>query len=289
MIPSRFERSIRNHCVPLAPKPTELAPRLQRLSDVEAVLFDVYGTMLISASGDIGTDSKEHKIHAARETMDMFKIDTSVPAAELIRKLEQSILKEHATLKARGVKYPEVVIAEIWQDVLCGRPGAEEIDVEHFALEFELRVNPTWPMPDLESALSSLRSHGVILGIVSNAQFFTPVILATLMNKSLDELGFRSELSYFSYEHRQAKPGSFLYQEARERFGAMGISPSNVVYVGNDMLNDVVAAGSVGFRTALFAGDSRSLRLREGDERVDGIEPDVIITSLLQLIDCLST
>ena len=38
------------------------------------------------------------------------------------------------------------------------------------------------------------------------------------------------------------------------------------------MLNDVAAAAAVGMRTALFAGDERSLRKRDSDERVAGID-----------------
>ena len=45
--------------------------------------------------------------------------------------------------------------------------------------------------------------------------------------------------------------------------GKNGVAPGEVLYVGNDMLNDVYAAGQVGFRTALFAGDQRSLRMRQ--------------------------
>ena len=59
------------------------------------------------------------------------------------------------------------------------------------------------------------------------------------------------------------------------------------MYVGNDMLNDIASAAKVGLRTALFAGDARSLRWRKGDERVEGVVPDLVLTDLLQLVDCL--
>ena len=42
-----------------------------------------------------------------------------------------------------------------------------------------------------------------------------------------------------------------------------------------------------GMRTALFAGDARSLRMRETDPRVNGVDPDIVLTDLDQLIDCL--
>jgi len=52
------------------------------------------------------------------------------------------------------------------------------------------------------------------------------------------------------------------------------------------MLNDIQPSGELGFRTALFAGDERSLRLREGDRRVENVSPDLIITDLRVLGSC---
>ena len=57
--------------------------------------------------------------------------------------------------------------------------------------------------------------------------------------------------------------------------------------MGNDMLNDILPARSVGFRTALFAGDKRSLRLRRDDPRCNNLKPDMILTDLIQLVGLL--
>jgi putative hydrolase of the HAD superfamily len=62
-----------------------------------------------------------------------------------------------------------------------------------------------------------------------------------------------------------------------------GILPEDTLYVGNDMLNDIWPAAQCGLKTSLFAGDQRSLRLRETDPRCSDLEPDVIITKLSQL------
>ena len=48
-----------------------------------------------------------------------------------------------------------------------------------------------------------------------------------------------------------------------------------------------MAAGKAGFKTALFAGDMRSLRLRRDDPEVENIKPDFIIDDLAQLLDIL--
>jgi len=54
------------------------------------------------------------------------------------------------------------------------------------------------------------------------------------------------------------------------------------------MLKDVYPAQSTGMQTALFAGDTRSLRLRKDDPRTSDITPDYIIDSLEQIREIIS-
>lgn len=281
---------ITDNCQPLQPLATDVEPRLQPLNEIRAILFDVYGTLLISASGDIGANDGDHRLTAVERCCELFDIELSVPPAAALTQLEDEIKRVHATAKTEGIAYPEVNIVEIWQTVLpqIAKNNAENVDFSRFSLEYEVRVNPVWPMPDTATTLSQLGGSELVLGIVSNAQFFTPLLFPALLGKTLEDFGFVAELMYFSYEYRQAKPGNFLYRLASEQLQSQGIAPANVLYVGNDMLNDITAAASVGFRTALFAGDQRSLRWRRDDERVAGVEPDSMITQLAQLHECLA-
>jgi putative hydrolase of the HAD superfamily len=50
------------------------------------------------------------------------------------------------------------------------------------------------------------------------------------------------------------------------------------------MLNDIYPARKAGFKTALFAGDQRSLRMRSDDPRCRDLTPDLVVTDLGQLI-----
>lgn len=281
---------ITDNCQPLQPLATDVEPRLQSLNEIRAILFDVYGTLLISASGDIGANDGDHRLAAIDRCCQLFDLELAVSPAEALTRLEDEVKRVHATAKAEGVAYPEVDIVEIWQAVLpqIAKNAVENVGFSRFSLEYEVRVNPVWPMPDTATMLSQLGGSELVLGIVSNAQFFTPLLFPALVGKALEDFGFVAELMYFSYEHRQAKPGNFLYRLASEQLQSQGIAPANVLYVGNDMLNDIAAAASVGFRTALFAGDQRSLRWRRGDERVTGVVPDIVITQLTQLHECLT-
>ncbi|MEM1063656.1 MAG: hypothetical protein AAGJ97_15130, partial [Planctomycetota bacterium] len=46
---------IADRSMPLEPKPTGVEPRLPEIAGIKAVLFDVYGTLFVSGSGDVGT------------------------------------------------------------------------------------------------------------------------------------------------------------------------------------------------------------------------------------------
>ena len=107
------------------------------------------------------------------------------------------------------------------------------------------------------------------------------------LRQTLEELAFPPEMQYYSYQYGRAKPDEFLFREAVAGLDRKGISPSESLYVGNDMLNDIMPAAKMGFRTALFAGDRRSLRLREGDSRVAGVSPDIVVKNLNEVARCV--
>jgi len=99
-------------------------------------------------------------------------------------------------------------------------------------------------------------------------------------------LGFAPDLQVYSYQHGRAKPSRELYRLAADALQRRGIAAERAVYVGNDMRNDIAPAARLGFRTALFAGDARSLRRREGDPLCAGVVPDLVVTDLIDLLHC---
>jgi len=283
---------IRELCRPLSPIPTGEQPVLHRLDGLRAVLFDVYGTLLISANGDIGTDAATFQSTAFRESLAAVDREL-IGSAELgAGKLFETINVHHQRSRETGIEFPEVDIVEVWRETLNGlqlKPENElaDSDLQRLAIEFECRINPVWPMPGADECLSTLRNAGLALGIVSNAQFYTPLTLAALFGRPPGDLGFDDALQFYSYQMGRAKPGTFPYEQSERILNSRRIAAAETLYVGNDMLNDVTAASRVGFRTALFAGDQRSLRKREGDARIAGVKPDVVITDWHQLSGCL--
>jgi len=270
---------IRSLCTPLEPQPTDAVADIAPLTGIRAVLFDVYGTLVISASGDIGLAGKQDTAGAFAAALDAAGVQA--PAGTGPASLVQAIRAFHAERKAAGVQFPEVDILQIWRQVLHTRK-----DPRHLAVEYECRVNPVWPMPGLADLLNNLRSRGLVLGIVSNAQFYTPLMLEAFLGASLADLGLDAECCAWSYRLLEAKPSIRIYEEALAGLDRVhGIESGKVLYVGNDMRNDIWPASVVGCRTALFAGDARSFRLREDDPLCTSVIPDRIVTDLRQISD----
>ena len=269
------------HIQPLAPIPTgEIPIGLSKIRTVKAVLFDVYGTLVISRSGDRDSHTFSHEQkRALAGVLKRHGIDRT--PENIIVALNRTIEKDHEHLRQDGIDYPEVDIVRVWETVLSNRDNAR---VKAFALEYEMVVNPVYPMPGLEDVLSTCRGQGRQLGIISNAQFFTPLILERMLGAALDVCGFDPQLTLFSYRFRFAKPSSCMFEKAAQIFSHHRVPPASILYVGNDMRNDILPAKTVGFKTALFAGDQRSLRRRADDALCRHLEPDVVITDLRQLI-----
>ena len=59
MMSDLFHDIIRQHSAPLQPLPTQMDPHLPAQKGLRAVLLDVYGTMFVSASGEVGTTAEQ--------------------------------------------------------------------------------------------------------------------------------------------------------------------------------------------------------------------------------------
>ncbi|KAF0092934.1 MAG: putative hydrolase of the HAD superfamily [Puniceicoccaceae bacterium 5H] len=285
----------RTHSDYLEPLPTDEKPVLNPLPGIRAVVFDIYGTLIISGTGDISLAEKQDREAQLTEALEA--ADLMLPAVPGKRTdlLNQTIKEHQQARQAEGIEYPEVEIRDVWREFLQAEmaKGALEDEeltaelVEQIAVEYEVRVNPVWPMPHLEQTLQGLRERQLTLGIVSNAQFYTPLMFEAFLGKDLDALGFAPEARVYSYELREGKPSTRLYEVLARQIQPLGLRPAEVLYVGNDLRNDIWPAQLCGYQTALFAGDKRSLRWREDDARLQDVRPDLILTDLQQILEVL--
>jgi len=283
---------------PLKPESTGTKPSLKKLNDIEAVIFDFYGTLFISGVGDIGIDDGKSDAGLLLDALKGSNISVTDPRAgergyEIYHKVVTDEIQE---LKASGIIYPEPDIRHVWRNVL-NQMYAEDLigsatnSDQHdlLSVEFEARMNPIWPMPDFESTVEVLAQMGKTLGIISNSQFYTPIALEALAGKSLSGFGFDENLLHWSFEESMKKPGLTFYEGFLEKAATHypNLKPHQFLYVGNDMLKDVYPAHHFGMKTALFAGDARSLKWHRDDSRTKNLTPDLIITELQQIPDCI--
>ncbi len=279
-----YDSIIRKYSKPLEPVPIPFSQEGSLSHVVRAVLFDVYGTLFVSKAGDISVAETEAGLNLPEIEGLLHRYGIGLPAGEILERFFAGIVARKTELQEGGIDYPEVVIEDIWSATL----GVDDRELlRRFALEYELIVNPVYPMPHLRELLHACRVRRLPMGIISNAQFYTPFLFSALLDTSLDELGFVENFMFFSYRLGYGKPSPRMFDRARSALGKAGIESNNVLFVGNDMLKDIWPASQAGFQTALFAGDGRSLNLRKNDERCGNVRPDVTVTGLLQIVDYL--
>jgi putative hydrolase of the HAD superfamily len=287
----RLIEHIRNQSHHLSPQPAGEEPVLRALPGIRAIVFDIYGTLFISGSGDISLARAENRSPAVAAALATAGYKVLQAEADWSGSLLALIERFRADRGREGIEFPEVRIEEVWS-ALAGEATAAgwlrgDGDIELAIVDHECRVNPAWPMPGLGETLAGLRQAGLPMGIVSNAQFYTPLLFSALMGGSIDELGFDPGLQVWSYLEREGKPSTALYRKLKYKLESASISAEQCLYVGNDIRNDIWPAGELGFRTALFAGDARSLRRRAEDPDCRDVRPDLVLTDLRQLLEVI--
>jgi putative hydrolase of the HAD superfamily len=267
----------------LYPYPSSLESSGNLKGSVRAVLFDIYGTLFISGSGDVSV--AREKVTSGSFASLLKRYGVKLDADDTKKRFFQEIERRHSKLRENGTDFPEIEIDKVWMNVLA----LKELETARkFATEYEMLFNPVWPMPFLRILLQRLRALDIKMGVISNAQFFTGLLFKHFLGSKTRDLGFNEQLMFYSFEHGYAKPSQFLFELARDRLNDMRIIPQAAVYVGNDMLNDILPAHSVGFQTVLYAGDKRSLRLREDDERCSSLSPELVVRNLKELSEHIS-
>jgi putative hydrolase of the HAD superfamily len=296
----------------ISPKPCPVDTYGDNLGNVRAVLWDVYGTLCGVGLGDLEKslqDLQRLQI-AAQATINEFSLEPALtqlypqqsPAQALRDRYLQLIDESHQRSLLAGVEYPEVVIENIWENILhdCCRAGYQPPCPEEsiytayrWAYFFDVSIQKTYFYPGIMECLLALKQAGIVQGIISNAQFYTPLHLRRLFriaqkqdNFALEDI-FTDTLVFFSYELGCSKPNPKAFIQALDVLDTMGFAPRDILYIGNDMLNDIWTAAQYKLRTALFAADSTQTNLRPDAPCCAQLKPDAIVTdpaSIPQLI-----
>jgi putative hydrolase of the HAD superfamily len=243
------------HFLLAALKPAPVLPKACR-----AVIFDIYGTLLIAPPGGVQPDPFVDPV--LREILRSFDCN---PPTSPSGELHAAVLRHHA---AAGVEFPEIDLRVLWREILDLPQGT---DLTALVEALEAAWHPARPMPGAEQAIGILSRSGLSLGLLSNAQCNTLAALGGISDL------FAPELTILSYQHGMAKPSPALFQILTDRLAGRGITPDETLFVGNDPLHDILPAAAAGFQTALFTGHPDSVRPGE-------CVPDLVITKWSELV-----
>ena len=278
---------------------------LKLLGGVEVALWDIYGTLFATRAGDLESSlsAADSMLRAFEIVIESYGLEGSIkrfskcPPLWLRDHYLGGIAKEHARLKTAGFPVPEVRIEEIWQSILTDLcesgfniPGK---NLQEFAFEIAFCFEVAFQRPCFYTGaldiLLELKKLGITQGIVSNAQFYTPILLDIFFDHQTDgqisdyRQLFHSNLCSFSFQHRRSKPDPRIFAPVIGSLRAKGITQEKAIYIGNDLLNDIYAAGKLGFKTAFFAADEPMVKFHETDPRVKEFVPDITVKDFAQL------
>jgi putative hydrolase of the HAD superfamily len=300
-------------------KPRAQKGREERLKGVRAVIFDVYGTLInYWKPGFEDRSTRENLLLAAfgemskRFGMDdtLAKINPQDPPAKTLNDFYSGLITlNHQKSVEKGVEMPEVRVEEVWAMILMilKRNG---YDVNQPSLppsadlaDFSRRLAYTYNFvsmgrslyPGVSAALKKLKDDNMVLGILSDAQLYTPIDLTLLLRdqsggviEDYNEL-FDTDLTFFSCEYGFVKPSEILYRRLFDALYEYHITPSQTVFIGNDLMMDICPAASIGMKTGLFCGDDVMV-FGDGDNENVGADvvPDIIFNSWTELPKLIS-
>jgi len=293
--------------------PAGVTAELADLTGKQVVLWDIYGTVLAGRAVDLEASLKrpEAMLDSFELTAQKFGFDRVARAAAdkesghgrwLRDRYTEGIERVHRKKKAEGFPSPEVKIEEVWEQIISGLEALgytasnERRDFLPWtaALYYEIAFQQAVFYRGAVETFLRLKKMEIRQGIVSNAQFYTPILLEILLSESthgrvstLSDI-FEEPLVVFSYQVGRSKPDPLIFADVLGELDSQGIPRKDILYVGNDMLNDVHLASGQGLTSVLFAADRHSLDLRENDERTAELRPDALITAYNQLPFMLS-
>ncbi len=213
------------------------------MSPPRVVIFDLYRTLLAvgpAPDGAGGPWSELCRLHGIR----------GMPWPDFQAACADRVCIEHAAAKARGVAFPEVqwpaVVGAVLPDFHHLDPAAKAAFVRR---QMQLQ-RATRLAPGAGPLLAGLHQAGGLLGLASNAQAYSLDELdEALTSHGLHRGIFDPALSLFSFELGFSKPEPCFFRILEARLTARGVSPGEILMVGDREDNDIRPAAALGWRT----------------------------------------
>jgi FMN phosphatase YigB (HAD superfamily) len=296
-----------NWPAPPEAKPVKARPHLVRLPEVRCVLWNVYGTLLCIAGGELWFEHPQPFVMgvALDKTIQEFKMWVSMSRkpgqpADYLKQIYAQVLLEHRSVPGGGEKHPEISSDRLWEAIIkkllqkdykfdAGGYGSLNEFSRKVAYFFHASLQGTACYPGAAAALRHVAKKGLSQGLLGDGQCFTTVqfqrgLAAQDPDARLDKL-LTSGVSTLSYEVRAKKPSDRLFRQSLTALSQRGIGPAEVLHVANRVEKGLVPARRLGLRTALFAGDRESLQATAEQMKDPLTRPDVLLTELSQIAD----
>ena len=213
--------------------------------NIRAVIFDLYGTLLEVGTCPPDADARWHRL-----CRDLLRIEPRLSRLEFSVATSQVIARHHQHARARGIRWPEVhwpaVVAEVLPE-LVRLPRREQ---EEFLFRQIQTGHTAHVTAETAAGLRWLKERPSLLGIASNAQAYTVRELTeALAAHGLGMDLFERDLCFWSFEHGFSKPDPHVFQLLTVRLAAHGVSPPEILMVGDRLDNDIEPAKAHGWQT----------------------------------------
>ena len=214
-------------------------------SNLRTVICDIYKTVL-----EVGPAPADSEARWQRLLAGTFSPAPRMSLAEFNRAVEAIVARDHAGARTVGVPYPEVCWPAVVMEVLPELRRLPEAGRDHFLWQQTQTWHQIRLMPGAADGLRSIRDRGLGLGIASNAQAYTlHELAAALTPVGLSLEIFDPALRFWSFEHGFSKPDPHAFRILGARLLARGVTPSEILMVGDRLDNDLEPARAQGWQT----------------------------------------
>ncbi|MGZ4120716.1 MAG: HAD family hydrolase [Actinomycetota bacterium] len=241
---------------------------------VQAVLFDFGHTLM-----DFGRTEEALRgaYSVIRDRLATWVEDRAPPEIdELVERIAEEVdrMVERSYVQRR---LEELDIIELFDDAFTalGYKLPPELVREVVELDHDALVNSVRIEPETMETLEKLKADGLKLGLVSNVSQ-----LPELLHRDIEAFGIAKLLDgvAFSSEIGVRKPRPQIFEHVLD---AIGATPTDAVFVGDRLVDDIAGAQAVGMRAVL----TRQYR----EEEPDSIIPDGVIGHITELPSLLQT
>ena len=232
---------------------------------IKGLLFDINGTVI-----DIYTSESDEQIYRTLSNfLDYYRIKV---APETLKEEYFSILRRQK--KESSETFPEFDVVKLFSELIGKYSTADSLPVAPETAAIVFRAAGRYKLEPYCGVVSTLEtlSKSYAMSAVSDGQ--SVWALPELHSAGLDRF-FTHTIVSSDYGFRKPEPE--MYSMALQK---MGLSPQEVIFVGNDMYRDVYGAHEMGMKTVFF-------RSNQGEQNFCGADADYIIYNFPELLNAV--